>query len=40
MNLEFPLHTIIFLTAFCFLVLTLTILEDVINNIKLLMGKK
>lgn len=40
MNLEFPLHTIIFLTGFCFLVLTLTILEDVISNIKLLMGKK
>ncbi len=29
MNLEFPMHSIIFLTAFCFLVLTLTILEDV-----------
>ena len=40
MNLEFPMHSIIFLTAFCFLVLSLTILEDVINNIKLLMGKK
>ncbi len=40
MNLEFPMHYVIFLTAFCFLVLTLTILEDVINIFKLLMEKK
>ena len=40
MNLEFPTFFIIYLAAFCFLILTLTILEDLLNTIKLLMGKK
>jgi len=40
MNLEFPEHIIIYITAFCFLVFTLTIVEDAVNNIKLLMGRK
>ena len=40
MNLEFPVHTIIYLTAFCFLVFTVTIAEEIINNIRLLMDRK
>jgi len=40
MNLEFPEHYIIYLVAFCFLMFTLTIMEDVLNNIRRLMGKK
>lgn len=40
MSLEFPEHYIIYATAFCFLIFTMTIIEDVINNIKLLMGRK
>jgi TRAP-type C4-dicarboxylate transport system permease small subunit len=34
MNLEFPEHVIIYLTAFCLVVFTLIILKDIINNIK------
>ena len=33
MNLELPEHTIITVTAFCLVVFTLIILEDVIVNI-------
>ena len=40
MNLEFPEHVIIYLTAFCFLIFTLTILEDIVNAIKLLLETK
>ncbi|MGA6927700.1 MAG: TRAP transporter small permease [Desulfosarcina sp.] len=39
MSIEFPLHVIIYITAFCFLVLTLTILEDIVNTTKRLMGR-
>ena len=34
MNLEFPEHVIIYLTAFCMVVFTLIILKDIINNIR------
>jgi TRAP-type C4-dicarboxylate transport system permease small subunit len=40
MNLEFPEHVIIYLTAFCFLILTFNLLEDLWRNFKLLMGDK
>lgn len=40
MNLEFPMYVIIYITAFCFLILTMTILEDLINTMKKLMGRK
>jgi len=40
MNLEFPEHLIIYATAFCFLIFTLTIIEGIFNAIKLLMGPK
>ena len=40
MNLEFPEHYIIYITAFCFLIFTLTILQGIFNNLKLLMGRK
>lgn len=40
MNLEFPEHVIIYLTAFCFLIFALTILEDIVNAFKLLLEKK
>lgn len=40
MNLEFPEHVIIYLTAFCFLIFALTILEDIINALKLVLEKK
>ena len=34
MNLEFPEHVIIYLTAFCMVVFTLIIFKDIINNIR------
>ena len=34
MNLEFPEHVIIYLTAFCLVVFTLIILKDIIINIR------
>ena len=40
MSLELPTHVIIYITGFCFLVFTLTILEDIVNTIKLLMDRK
>ena len=40
MNLEFPEHIIIYLTAFCFLVFALSILEDIANALELLLEKK
>ncbi len=40
MNLELPEHVIIYLTAFCFLIFALTILEDIVNAFKLLLEKK
>ena len=40
MNLELPEHVIIYLTAFCFLIFALTILEDIVNALKLLREKK
>jgi len=40
MNLEFPEHLIIYVTAVCFLVFTLTVAEDVIKNVQRLIGKK
>ena len=39
-SLEFPEHTIIYITAFCFLILTMNLLEDVLKNVTTLMGKK
>ena len=39
MNLEFPEHAIIYLTAFCLVVFTLIILEDIIANIRKLKSK-
>jgi len=40
MNLEFPEHVIIYLTALCFLIFTLTILEDIVRAVKLVLEKK
>jgi len=40
MNLEFPEYTIIFITAFCFLIFCLTILEDIITSIQQLPEKE
>jgi TRAP-type C4-dicarboxylate transport system permease small subunit len=34
MNLEFPEHVIIYLTAVCMVVFTLIILKDIVNNIR------
>ena len=39
MNLEFPEHVIIYLTAFCLVVFTLIILKDIIFNIRKLQSK-
>lgn len=39
MNLEFPEHIIIYLTAFCFLIFSLSILEDIVKSLKLLLEK-
>ena len=33
MNLEFPEYTIIYVTAFCFIIFSLIILQDIIQNI-------
>jgi len=33
MNLEFPSYTIIYVTAFCFIIFSLIILQDIIQNI-------
>ena len=40
MNLEFPEHTIIYITAFCFLFFAMTIIEEIINAFKLISEKK
>lgn len=40
MNLEFPEHIIIYLTAFCFLVLVLTVIEDIAKLFKRIVGIK
>jgi len=40
MNLEFPEYTIIFVTAFCFLVFCLTIVEDLLTTIRQLPAKQ
>jgi len=40
MNLELPEHVIIYLTAFCFLIFALSILEDIVNAWKLLLENK
>jgi TRAP-type C4-dicarboxylate transport system permease small subunit len=34
MNLELPEHLVIFIAAFCLLVFTLVILQDILNNIR------
>jgi len=34
MNLEFPEHLVIYVTAFCLLTFTLVILRDILNNIR------
>jgi len=39
MNLEFPEHVIIYLTALCFLIFALTILEDIVKALKLVLEK-
>ena len=39
-SLEFPEHVIIYITAFCFLILTLNLFEDVVKNVNMLMEKK
>ena len=39
MNLEFPEHAIIYLTAFCLVVFTLIILKDIIANIRKLQNQ-
>lgn len=38
MNLKFPEHYIIYICSFCFLVLVLTMIEEIINLIRRLMG--
>ena len=40
MNLEFPVHVIIYFTAFCFLIFTLTIIEEIVKAIKQLTDKQ
>ena len=40
MNLEFPEHTIIYITSFCFLMFFLLIIQDITKYIELLKGKK
>jgi TRAP-type C4-dicarboxylate transport system permease small subunit len=40
MNLGFPIHLIIYLCAFSFLVFTLTILEDIATHFQEMIGKK
>jgi TRAP-type C4-dicarboxylate transport system permease small subunit len=40
MNLEFPEHVIIFFTGFCFLTFTVTIIEDVLENLNVLRKNK
>jgi TRAP-type C4-dicarboxylate transport system permease small subunit len=40
MNLGFPIHLIIYFCAFCFLVFTLTILEDIVSAFQEMIGKK
>ena len=39
MNLELPEYVIIYLTAFCLFIVTLIILQDISNNIKMLKEK-
>ena len=39
MNLEFPEHLVIYVTAFCLLTFTLVILRDILNNIRKLNSK-
>jgi hypothetical protein len=39
MNLEFPEHFVIYVTALCVLTFTLIILRDIINNIRKLKSK-
>ena len=40
MNLAFPIYLIIYCCAFCFLILTLTILEDILTDFQEMTGKK
>jgi TRAP-type C4-dicarboxylate transport system permease small subunit len=40
MNLEFPEHTIIYITSFCFFIFFLLIIQDITKYIKLLKGIK
>ncbi len=40
MNLEFPIYLIIYFCAFCFLIFTLTILEDIVTAFQAMKGKK
>ena len=40
MNLEFPEHIIIYITAVCFLIFALTIIEEIVKAIKLFTDKK
>ena len=39
MNLELPEYVIIYLVAFCFLILVFNLVEDVVKNFKTMMGK-
>lgn len=39
MNLEFPTYYIIYVTAFCFVIFTLIIIQDIIHNIQSLRKK-
>jgi TRAP-type C4-dicarboxylate transport system permease small subunit len=39
MNLGFPIHLIIYFCALCFLVFTLTILEDIVSTFREMIGK-
>ncbi len=34
MNLELPIHLVIYIASFCFLIFTLIVLIDIVNNIK------
>jgi TRAP-type C4-dicarboxylate transport system permease small subunit len=39
MNLELPIHVIIYITSFCFLIFILIILQEIINNMRRLKSK-
>ena len=39
MSLELPIHVIIYITSFCFLIFIIVILQEIINNIRRLKSK-